>query len=185
MAKRIRLTSEDLIFPWCKRTKRSHYGSGDEIFEDNPPSPRIEGDLIGSNDRPTPNREEEASAISQQQQGNEESAAAEPEERGLLTPESHEDKENNEDIHANSNIMPSTATPATPSPPTPQRNDSSNISREIQKSLTPRRTLPTPKSETKIERPIIKKQNKSKKSKTARIQNLRRRNGNPRQHHSH
>jgi hypothetical protein len=163
MAKRIRTTSEDLVFSWCKRTKRSHHGSGDRIFEGNPPSPRIEGDLIGSNDRPTQDTEQEASAISQQQQGSEESAAAEPEERGLLTPEAYEEKENNGDSHANSNDI---ASSATPSPPTKQRNNSSNVSREIQRSLTPRRTLPAPKSEPKVERPIVKKQNKFKKSKT-------------------
>jgi len=157
MAKRTRLTSEDLVFPWCKRTKSSNHGSGDEIFEENPPS-QAEGHLIGRNDRSVPNTEDLTPVISQQQE-NKESAGAEPKEPGTPIPEADDDKENNNDIQS----------PVTqrPSPLTSQQNANSHVSRDIQtQPPTIRRKLQTPKSETNFERPITKKQKKPKKSKT-------------------
>jgi hypothetical protein len=169
MAKRIRLTSEDLASPSPKRTKTTHERDGVEVFQGQHlnPSPTTNEHLTGSNDTPALNTTEEPYSISQQQQNkDEESTSTQAELRVSRSPNPKGDRGAQEHLQASPSFIPELEMPSTAWLTIPQHNNKKIIfTNPCHRPSAPRRTLPTPPPETQTGR-AIKRKRKAEKSNT-------------------
>jgi hypothetical protein len=167
MAKRIRLTSEDLASPSPKRTKATHERDGVEVFHGQHlnPSPTTNEHLTGSNDTPALNTTEEPSSISQQQQNkDEESTPTQAETRVSRTRNPEGGRGPQEHLRARPSFIPELEMPSTAWLTIPQHNNPQKIFKNsCHRQSAPRRRLPTPPPETQTGR-AIKRKRKVRKS---------------------